>query len=177
MTTAARYAPVMRRLHWLMAVLVALGYLLMEQRGIFPRGSGGRFAMMQGHYWVGMAIFALALWRFFARRRYGAPVVTPALSGLQALAATLVHVALYLFFIVMPILGMSALWLDGKQVFIPFTQIALPTRLAENRDLAHTVEDLHGEIGEIFYWVIGVHIAAALYHHFVRKDDTLRRMG
>ena len=54
--------------------------------------------------------------------------------------------------------------------------IALPALLAESEELAHTLEDLHGQIGEIFYWVIGFHMLAALYHHFVRKDDTLSRM-
>jgi superoxide oxidase len=176
MTVVVRYAPVLRRLHWLMAVLVALGYLLIEQRGIFPRGSGGRAAMFQGHYWVGITIFVLAVWRLLARRRHGAPAVTPALPRVQGFIAALMHVALYAFFIVMPLLGLATAWTDGKQVFIPFTQVALPALLAENEALAHTLEDLHGDIGEIFYWVIGFHIAAALYHHFVRKDDTLKRM-
>ena len=53
---------------------------------------------------------------------------------------------------------------------------AMPALLAENKDLAHQLEDLHGGIGEAFYWVIGLHVLAALYHHLVRRDDTLRRM-
>ena len=176
MTVEVRYAPVLRRLHWLMAVLVAAGYLLIEQRGLFPRGSGGRFAMFQGHYWVGISILALALWRLAMRRKHGAPAITPVLPRWQSLPAGLLHVALYAFLIVMPLLGLATAWTDGKQIFIPFTHVAIPALLAENEALAHTLEDLHGEIGEIFYWVIGAHIAAALYHHFIRKDDTLRRM-
>ena len=38
------------------------------------------------------------------------------------------------------------------------------------------LEDLHGQIGEIFYWVIGFHVLAAIFHHVVRRDDTLKRM-
>lgn len=173
---SARYAPVLRRLHWLMVVLIAAGYLLIEQRGLFPRGSGGRYAMIQSHYWVGISIFCLAWWRLASRRKHGAPLITPALPVWQTLLSSLTHFALYAFFIVMPILGISAAWLDGKSVFLPFTKIAIPPLLAENEAWAHTIEDLHGDIGNIFYWVIGLHIAAALYHHFVRKDDTLKRM-
>lgn len=176
MTVVVRYAPVLRRLHWLMAVLIAAGYLLIEQRGLFPRGSGGRFAMMQGHYWVGITVFALALWRLLARRKHGAPAITPVLPAWQGGLSKLLHVALYAFFIVMPLLGLATAWTDGKAIFLPFTQVAIPPLLAENEALAHQLEDLHGQIGEIFYWVIGLHIVAALYHHFVRKDDTLTRM-
>ena len=45
-----------------------------------------------------------------------------------------------------------------------------------DKDLAHQLEELHGTIGEAFYWVFGLHIVAALYHHFWRRDDTLKRM-
>lgn len=171
-----RYAPTLRRLHWLMAALVLAAYLLMEQRDIFPRGSPGRGAMMQGHYWVGILVFWLAWWRLLRRRLDGAPGITPPLGRLAALASRLIHVALYAFFVVMPLLGLATAWSDGKVVLIPFSGIALPSMLPENEALAHTLEDLHGTIGEVFYWVIGAHVLAALWHHMVRRDDTLRRM-
>ena len=177
MADATRYAPILRRLHWLMAILIALGYLAIEQRGFFARGTPARFAVVQSHYWIGLSIFVLAGWRIVQRRGFGAPAITPALPRLQAIVSKSTHVALYAFFIVMPILGISAAWLDGKSVFLPFTQVAIPPLLAESEQWVHTIEDLHGQIGQIFYWVIGLHIAAALYHHFVRRDDTLRRMG
>ena len=175
-TDAKRYVPTVRRLHWLMAVLILLVYLAIEQRGLFPRGSDGRFAMMQSHFWLGLGVFALVFWRLAARLRGGTPPVTPALPRWQAIPAAVLHLALYAFFIVMPLLGLATAWTDGKEIVIPFTQIVVPPLLGENEALAHELEDLHGEIGEIFYWVIGLHIVAALYHHFVRRDDTLKRM-
>ena len=177
MTVVVRYAPVLRRLHWLMAILVALGYLFIEQRGLFERGSAPRAAMVQTHFWIGLTIFALAWWRLVSRRRHGAPPISPALPRPQALVSGLLHVALYGFLIVMPVLGLCTAWLDGKALLLPFTDIALPALLAPDEALAHQVEDLHKSIGEIFYWVIGLHVVAALYHHFLRRDDTLRRMG
>lgn len=174
--TRPRYSPILRRLHWLMAILILAVYLLVEQRGIFPRGSGGRIAMMQGHFWVGISIFVLVWVRLFSRRRNGAPAITPPLDNFSALLAKVMHLALYAFFIVMPLLGLATAWTDGKEIMIPFTGIALPAMLPENEDLAHQLEDLHGTIGEIFYWVIGAHVLAALWHHWGRRDDTLKRM-
>ena len=176
LSVAARYRPGLRRLHWLVALLVLAVYLLIEQRGIFPRGSSGRAAMMQGHFWVGLTILLLALWRLALRARSPVPPITPALPAWQALPSKLLHLALYLFLVVMPLLGLATAWSDGRVLLVPFTAIPIPSLLPENRALAHTLEELHGTIGEIFYWVIGAHILAALYHHFVRRDDTLRRM-
>lgn len=175
-TIAQRFTPTQRSLHWLMALLIFVAYFLIEQRGLFPRGSAGKAAMVQGHFWTGLTIFVLAIWRLAVRRRDGSPPVTPALDRWNALAATSLHVALYLFFLVQPMLGLATAWSDGKSVLIPFTKIALPALLAPNEALTHTLEDLHGTIGTVFYWVIGIHVLATLWHHFVRKDNTLKRM-
>lgn len=175
-TSPPRFTPNQRRLHWLMALLVAVVYLLIEQRGLFSRGSMGSKAMLQGHFWTGLTIFVLACWRLLLRRRHGAPPVTPALDRWSAIAATLLQVALYLFLVVQPLLGLATAWSDGKAVRIPFTNTALPALLPLNQDLAHTLEDLHSTIGNVFYWVIALHVLAALWHHLMRKDDTLKRM-
>ena len=172
----SRYAPGLRRMHWLMAFMILLAYLAIEQRGLFERGSPGRFAMMQSHFWLGIGIFVLVWVRIAQRVKHGVPRISPVLPIWQAGLSHLFHFALYAFFIVMPILGMMTAWTDGKSLFIPFTDIALPALMAENEALAHQLEDLHGQIGDIFYWVIGFHVLAALYHHFVRKDNTLSRM-
>ena len=73
MNAVKRYTSAQRRLHWLMALLVAIAYFLIEQRGLFSRGSAGQAAMVQGHFWTGLTIFVLAWWRLVARRRHGAP--------------------------------------------------------------------------------------------------------
>ena len=172
----ARYTASLRRLHWLMAVMIALAYLAIEQRNLFERGTPERFAMVQSHFWLGISIFVLVWVRLQQRLKHGAPRITPALPGWQNGISHLMHFALYAFFIVMPILGMLTAWTDGKAIMIPFTDIALPALMAENKDLAHQLEELHHDIGEAFYWVIGFHIVAALYHHVIRKDDTLVRM-
>ena len=172
----ARYSPGLRRLHWWMALLVALAYVFIEQRGLFERGTGARAAMMQAHYWMGLSVLLLLGWRLQLRRRDGVPPITPALPAWQAWPAKVLHIALYAFLLAMPVLGVLTVWTDGKTLLLPFTDIVVPALLAPDEVLAERLEELHGSIGEAFYWVIGLHVLAALYHHGVRRDDTLRRM-
>ncbi|MHB8912705.1 MAG: cytochrome b [Lysobacter sp.] len=175
-SVSARYSPGLRRLHWLIALLVALGYLFIEQRGLFERGTAARAAMVQSHYWIGITVLLLAVWRLRLRARASIPPITPALPGWHAAPAKLLHLALYAFILVQPLLGLATAWSDGKTVLLPFTDLALPALFAPNESLAHQLEDLHGTVGTIFYWVIGAHVLAALYHHFLHRDDTLKRM-
>jgi cytochrome b561 len=176
MDAPARYTRAQRTLHWTMALLVLFAYLAIEQRGLFARGTPARTAMIQSHFWIGITILALAAWRLALRRRLAAPPITPPLPAWQHWPATLLHVALYAFFIVMPLLGLATAWTDGREVFIPLTGVSLPALLAPDPALAHQLEDLHGAVGEAFHWVIGAHVVASAYHHWIRRDDTLRRM-
>ena len=175
--TTSRYSPRLRTLPWLMAMLMALVYLSIEQRGVFARGSPGRGAMMQAHFWLGLVVFALAAWRLARRVSDGVPPISPPLPPWQHVPTRLLHAAFYLvLFFAMPVLGLLTMWTDDKTLLVPFTDLALPALMAPDRALAHRLEDIHRWIGEAFYWVIGLHVLAALYHHFVLRDDTLRRM-
>jgi cytochrome b561 len=171
-----RYPLALRRLHWLIAILVALAYLFIEQRGLFARGSAARAAMMQSHFWTGLTVLALAAWRIALRWRSGPPPIMPPPPAWQSWLSRVLHLSLYAFLVVMPLLGLAAAWSDGRALYLPFTGIALPALLPENEALAGQLEELHGSIGEFFYWVIGLHVLAAIYHHWIRRDDTLRRM-
>ena len=48
--------------------------------------------------------------------------------------------------------------------------------MAVDDAFGHRLEDIHGTIGTVFYWVIGLHVAVALWHHFIRRDNVLERM-
>jgi len=177
MNTATRYSAGQRRLHWLVFALVAAAYVTMEFRGEFERGTLARTLMVQSHFWLGLTVLALLVARLWLRIKRGVPPITPRLPAWQAVISGTMHWLLYAFLLVQPALGLMTTWTDGKKVTVPFLGVALPALMAPNAALAHTFEDLHKTIGSAFYWVIGFHILAGLYHHFVRKDDTLRRMA
>jgi len=171
-----RYSTAQRSLHWIVLILIVLAYVSMEFRSEFPRGSSGRVFMVQSHFWLGIAILGLFIPRVLARFKHGVPPIEPSLPGWQANLGKLLHIAIYAFLLIQPLLGLATVWTDGKAIMLPFTDIQLPALLAENEVLAHQLEDLHKLLANIFYFLVGLHVLAALYHHFVRKDDTLKRM-
>ncbi len=171
-----KYALSRRALHWSIAVLLVAAFILIEFRGEFARGSLGRTVMVQGHFWVGIAILALMLPRLLLAVRRPAPPVLPPLPAWQALPAKAGHLLLYAMLLVQPLLGIATAWADGKQILVPFTAVALPALIAADKDFAHQLEDIHKLVANGFYIVVGLHVLAALYHHFGRRDNTLRRM-
>jgi cytochrome b561 len=74
----------------------------------------------------------------------------------------------------MPLLGWLAL--SAKAKVIPFFGLYLPALLAPDKALGHSLGEIHETIGTIGYYLIGLHAAAALFHHYVMRDDALRRM-
>ena len=48
--------------------------------------------------------------------------------------------------------------------------------MAEDKALAETIEEIHKTVGNIGYFLIGLHTVAALYHHYFMRDNTLRRI-
>lgn len=169
-----RYGKLTIALHWFMLALLAAVYACIELRELFPRGSDPRNLLKTWHFMLGLSVFALVWVRLAARLRGGTPPITPPPAALQALAAKVVHVALYALMIAMPIGGWLILSAEGEPV--PFWGLTLPPLVGPNEGLAELIEEIHETAGTVGYWLIGLHAAAALFHHYVLRDDTLRRM-
>ena len=172
----SHYAASVRRMHWTIFALVLLAYLFINLFELFPRGSATRANILAAHYTSGLAVLLLILPRLLLRLRNGRPPITPPSPRWSELLGNITHVALYLFLLIQPILGIITLQIGGKPVTL-FGVTLLPSFISlPNRALSHQLEDIHGDIGTIFYYVIGLHILAALWHHFGRRDNTLKRM-
>lgn len=159
-----------------MAVLIVLAYTLILSRSEFGKGSELRMFVVQSHFWIGLLILALAFFRVAERRRHTPPGITPPLEGLLRTAATLSHYLLYAFLFAQPLLGLFTVLIEKGALPIPLTQLLIPSPFPVSDRFAESLEDLHKLLGSIFYYVIGLHVIAAIWHHFVRKDNTLKRM-
>jgi cytochrome b561 len=173
-THTTRYRPLSIGLHWLMLLLLAAVYACVELRGIFPRGSDARQSMQTWHFMLGLSVFILAAIRLAVNLAVPSPAIAPQPPRWQALAARATHVALYALMLGMPLAGWLLLSAAGKP--IPFFGLELPALIDESRSVRRLIKSVHETGGTLFYLLIGSHAAAALYHHYVLRDNTLRRM-
>lgn len=170
-----RYHPLLIALHWFMFVLLVVVFTTIEIRGQFPRGSDTRELVKALHFMLGMVVLLLVVIRLAIRLSHKTPAIVPTPKLWENLLAKLVHVSFYAFMIFMPIAGWVILSAEGHGV--PFFGLELPPLVDKNEALAEQVEDLHKQLGEIGYYLIGLHVVAGLFHHYVRRDNTLKRIS
>jgi cytochrome b561 len=157
-----------------MLVLIVAVYACIELREFYPKGSAIRESFKTWHYLLGLTVFALVWLRLLARFAGRVPPIVPSPPGWQLRVAHAVEFAIYLFVIVMPVLGWLSMSAEGKSISI--FGLELPRLIGENKGLAKQLEEIHSLIGNVGYALIGIHALAALIHHYVQRDNTLRRM-
>jgi cytochrome b561 len=169
-----RYHGASIALHWLMLVLFIGIYASIELRVLFEKGTPTREAMKSLHFMLGLLMFTLVWVRIALRFKYPAPAIQPPLSKAQDATAKLVHLGLYGLMIAMPLAGWLLLSAAGKP--IPFFGLELPALIGPNKELADQIKEVHEFVGTAGYFLIGAHAAAALFHHYIQRDNTLLRM-
>jgi cytochrome b561 len=170
----SRYGSLSIALHWLMLLLIAAVYACIELRGNFPKGSDLREGLKTWHFMLGLSVLVLVVFRLALRITGVVPRIQPEPPPWQSLFAKMIHVALYALMIVMPLLGWLTLSAEGHAV--PFFGLQLPLLVGPSKSVAEWAQELHETFGTVGYFLIGLHAAAALFHHYVVRDNTLRRM-
>jgi len=84
------------------------------------------------------------------------------------------HISLYALMILLPVMGWLILSAEGHAV--SFFGLELPPLIAEDADAAERIEEFHKLGGQIGYYLIGLHTLAALFHHYVKRNNVLRRI-
>lgn len=172
--TNTRYSSLTILIHWLMLLLFVAVYGTIELRELFDKGSDPREALKTWHFMLGMLVFALVWLRIAARLSGPAPAIRPEPAAWQQLSAKLLHLALYALMIGMPISGWLLLSAAGKP--IPFFGLELPALIGPDKEFAKQIKEVHEFVGTTGYYLIGLHVIAALYHHIFKLDNTLTRM-
>ncbi|AOB30299.1 hypothetical protein AKI39_05750 [Bordetella sp. H567] len=158
-------------LHWLIFLIVAVGLFAIEIRG--PRGSASRAFWTGIHIWAGVSVLCLTALRLVWRLVHGAPAAEKD-GGLAAACARGLHWVFYIVLLAQPLLGILMFNFDGHPVTLMGTGISIS--IAGANGAADTIEDIHKFLGNTLYYLIGLHALAALWHQYVLKDGTLRKM-
>ena len=172
--TAARYSKPVVILHWLMLLLMIGVYAFIELKVLFVKGTPPPELMKTIHFTLGLTVFLFVIVRIYFRITSATPAIQPALNPIMHYISTVMHLALYALMIAMPIAGWLILSAAGKP--IPFYGLELPPLIAKNKELAKTIKELHETAGSIGYFLIAGHALAGLFHHYIKRDNTLARM-
>jgi superoxide oxidase len=171
---SSSYTPALIALHWITVLVIATAFAAIELRGYYPRGSETRDFLIATHKSCGMLVLMLVVVRIGVAARNAAPPIVPAPPGWQMLAARLVHLTLYAAMIAMPLLGWTMTSAGAHP--IPFFGLTIPPIIGPDKDLSKTLTGIHEFIGNALYYIIAIHAAGALVHHYLLKDNTLVRM-
>lgn len=160
-------------MHWLtvLFLLIAATFILWRDQ---VDGRSLRMWLLEGHRHFGLFILLLFVARVAYRFRVGRLPSEGNTSALLRLAAGSTHVVLYVLLLVQPLLGWALSSAEGKPVH--FLGLTLPALVASDEDLADTLTMWHQDVAWALLAFITLHAGAALWHHFVLRDRTLRMM-
>jgi len=158
-------------MHWTVVLLIIALFGIAWSIDSFETGPV-KTGLIDLHRSIGLVVFVLALIRPVLRFALGG--VESAGNGLTDLAAKGLHLALYAALIVMPIAGWIATNANGAPALL--FGIPVPDLVAKDEGVADFAFEIHEILGNLILIAVGLHVAAALWHHFIQRDDVLRRM-
>lgn len=170
---AEKYTSTAIWLHWLMALLILLVFPL----GLYMHGlplSPVKLKLFSYHKWAGIALLLLAVLRLLWRIAHTPPPLS--VARWQRLASAAVHNALYLLLLAVPLSGWLMSSAKGFQTVL-FEVLPLPDLVAKDKALGLLLESVHQSLNYLLLTLIAVHIAAALKHKLIDRDDVMSRMS
>jgi cytochrome b561 len=171
--TPRAYDGIARSFHWLTALLVAFLFGL----GTYMTGldySDWKVSILSWHAGIGLTVFALTGLRL-AWRLLNPPPPMPPSAWIEQIAAHATHGFLYFLMFAMPLLGYFGSNASGYPVRW-FGLVELPDPIGKNEALGEDLLLVHVILAWMMAATLALHMGAALFHHFVRRDPILGRM-
>ncbi|HVC31173.1 MAG TPA: YceI family protein [Steroidobacteraceae bacterium] len=169
-----RWGSLSQFLHWLIVALIAAQAALGLTGLLLPLGME-KLVVLARHKSIGITILGLAALRLLWRWLNPTPSLPSNLRRYERFLAHCTHAALYVLLFAMPLTG----WMMSSARGFPvswFNLFQLPDLVPKSQPLYRAMVTTHAALAISLAAVVALHIAGALKHHFVLKDDTLRRM-
>ncbi|MEZ5500890.1 MAG: cytochrome b [Steroidobacteraceae bacterium] len=161
-------------LHWLVVLLVIAQFVLASMADDLAPGLQ-KLALLARHKSFGVTIFAIALVRVVWRFANPTPELPATMKGYERLLARGTHLLLYLVLLVMPLSGWLMSSAKGYSVSW-FGLVQLPDLVGRDDGVFDAMHELHESLAYALVAIATLHLLAALKHHFVNRDNILRRM-
>jgi cytochrome b561 len=170
----SRYGSVAQLFHWVTVLLVGIAYILSPGGPEERIYSAGLDAARESHESIGLLLFAVVLLRIMWRLFNVTPEPVPMAAWMKT-SATAVHWALYALLLAIPLTAIAGAWLEAHPLSI-FGIGNIGPMLAPAHDFGASLADIHTVLGNTIIWLAGFHAGAALFHHYILRDYTLRSM-
>ncbi|CCD99725.1 cytochrome b [Bradyrhizobium sp. STM 3809] len=172
--SAKAYGAIAIGLHWIVAVLVPAAWLSGQLGEEMSRGS--EELALFAHVSLGLAMLGVALARLAWRLADPPPAPEATRFGAWTVhAGEIVHLLIYGILFAIPILGILTQFAGGEALPV-FGLFEIASPWAGDRGFAHDLKEMHEVLANGLMILIGLHVGAALLHHYWLHDRTLKRM-
>jgi cytochrome b561 len=172
--TPHRWGVVAQLLHWTIVVLIIVQFTLAELADDLPAGLK-KLTLLARHKSVGITILMLAALRLAWRWTNPTPQLPDTLKPHERALARFTHFMLYALLFAQPLSG----WMMSSARGFPvswFGYFQLPDLVPKSKPLYDALITTHHTLAWVLVAVVVLHVAGALKHHFVLRDNVLRRM-
>lgn len=177
-TTANETTPARPRkivvLHWLTVICLCFAAGLILLRDEVVSGRALKQWLLEGHRHFGLFVLMLFFIRVVVRFRTGKLPAVGNMSKAIRAVATLTHIALYALLLALPLLGWALSNAQDRPVHL--FGLTLPALVSADEDLADRLQTWHVNAAWLLLALVLLHTGAALWHHFVVRDDVMRAM-
>jgi cytochrome b561 len=167
------YGAVAKWLHWVVFALVAAQFVVAIAMPDIGRGTVPG-TLINLHMSLGFSILAVIAVRWLWRIGHPVPLASPDAPAWEQTIARVTHALLYALLVVNPFLGWANA--SARDWDITMFGATLPHLVAAQSRIGRLSGDVHAYLSWTLLALIGLHAAAALYHHFIRRDQVLQRM-
>lgn len=175
--TETKYGITAKLLHWIIAILFVVQYILIFWvKYMLPENSPtSSLLITELHEPIGMTIFVLGILAIIWRLNNVKPLFPFSMPNWEKCAATTVHILLYVTIIIMPLSGLLMAVAGGHPPSY-FGLFTVPAFLPVNKTLSNYLFNVHEITAIAIIVLVIIHTLAALKHHFINRDNVLKRM-
>ena len=172
--TANTYGVVAKTFHWLLFLMLTFSIVAGNFLASLPKGAE-KLEAAGMHKSFGVVLITLIMLRLVWRLVNKTPLLPDETTAAEAFVAKAMHYGLYALMFAQPLSGIMMTQAAGYPVSF-FGLFELPVFLDKNPELAETFLTIHGTVWILLVIAVIGHAAAALHHHFIKKDNVLKQM-